>query len=223
MMHETPPRGELAWPSDELTISPREVARLANTGPRGRWHDAVDAAIETARSLASPGARWLRLDADLKLDGMFPGETPVSAIVERGDERWAFAVTIGPALETRVEELFGSTELLEAVLLDAAGSVATEATCDLLQQTLCGGAESERYSPGYCGWSMHGQKMMFSLVEPERLGVELLDTMLMRPLKSVTGVVVRATRELLRVDEAVCAECDARGCTRRRAKFVGNG
>jgi hypothetical protein len=221
MRRNTPPAGELSWPTTELTISASQVARLANTGPRDRWDDAIAAAIEAARSLAQPSGRWARLDADRHPDGLFPDPTPVSAIVEGGDECWLFAVTIGPALETRVEELFAANELLDAVLLDAAGSITAEATCDLLQRALCGDAESERYSPGYCAWDMLGQRAIFDRVQPERLGVELLDTMLMQPLKSVTGVIVRAARETLRVEPAVCAGCDARGCTRRRAKYTG--
>ena len=221
MTRDAPTRGEQAWSARELDISPREVARLANCGPGRKWDDAVAAAIDKTAELAQPRARWLHLDEDTDLERMFPGETPVASITARGDGRWVFVVTIGPALETRVQALFDGAEFLDAVLLDAAGSAAAEATCDRLQETLCREGNCERYSPGYCGWSMQGQKSLFALLEPERLGVELLDTMLMRPLKSVTGVVVRAPRETLRVDPIVCAGCDARGCSRRQAKFGG--
>ena len=220
MTPDTPARGERVWTAGDLTLPAREVARLAGCGPRGRWDDAVATAVEVARGLATPRARWVRAGADVDLETLFPGGTPVARIAERGDACWLFAVTIGPALENRVRALFADHELLDAVLLDAAGSTAAEATCDLLQRAVCPRGSSERFSPGYCGWSLQGQREIFSRVEPDALGMELLDTMLVQPLKSVTGVVVRAAPEDLRVGPERCAACDAQGCSRRQARFV---
>jgi hypothetical protein len=216
--------GELCWDAAALEMSAREVARLAQTGPSGRWDDAIAHAIDEARRWAQPRGRWRRLQSDQDAARMFPGGgTPVAAIAAASEQLWGFAVTIGSALEERVRAAFDAAELLDAVLLDAAGSVACEAACDLLQAAVCPQGTSERYSPGYCHWSVQGQRHMFSLVEPDRVGVELLASMLMRPLKSVTGVVVRASAETLRVPVEVCARCDARGCTRRQAKTTGDG
>jgi hypothetical protein len=214
--------GELRWDATALDIPSPEVARLAQTGPTDRWDEAVAQAIHEARQLARPRGRWCLLEGDLDAARMFPGGTPVAAIAAASERRWVFAATIGSALEERVRALFDAAELLDAVLLDAAGSVAAEAACDLLQSAVCPQGISERYSPGYCHWSIQGQRYLFSLVEPERVGVELLSSMLMRPLKSVTGVVVAASAEVLRVPAAACTRCDARGCARRQAKHAGD-
>lgn len=199
----------------ELELSARAVAKLANAGPLSRCADAVQAAIEEARGLIAPRARWTSV-GDYELDGLFADRTPV-AMIARSGERWGFVATIGEALEKRVQEHFAAARFLEGVLLDAAGSTAAEAIADRVERECTGDATSERFSPGYCSWAMASQPGLFALLEPAALGIELLPSFLMKPLKSVSGIVVTASAEALRVEPASCKVCDARGCTRRQA------
>jgi hypothetical protein len=202
---------------EELVVAPREVARLAGAGPLSGCADAVDAAIAEARTLVSPRARWTEV-ADQELEILFAGDSPVLKIARSG-RRWSFVTTIGLALERRVKEHFDAARFLEGVLLDAAGSAAAEAIADRIEAACTLGATSGRFSPGYCGWTMASQAALFALLEPSEIGVSLSTSFLMRPLKSVSGLVVRATPEQLRVDSRACQACDARGCTRRQAAF----
>jgi len=48
---------------------------------------------------------------------------------------------------------------------------------------------TNRYSPGYCGWNITGQKILFSLLPEYFCGIELTDTCLMLPIKSVSGII----------------------------------
>ena len=52
-----------------------------------------------------------------------------------------------------------------------------------------GEAVTLRYSPGYCGMAITQQRVLFGLVDAEAAGITLLPSMLMRPLKSVSGIV----------------------------------
>jgi cobalamin-dependent methionine synthase I len=150
------------------------------------------------------------------MDGLFEGGTPVEEIAT-GGECWAFVGTIGDDLEACVKEHFQAGEYLRGVLLDAAGSVAVEAVCDLVERACSGEDSSSRFSPGYCMWQLGSQSRLFDLLRPEEIGIGLLPSMLMRPLKSVSGLVVKADREDLVVPAEVCEQCDATGCARRGA------
>jgi hypothetical protein len=204
---------EIAPSPGKLSLPHREVRRLASVGPDPRWDEAIEAGIREARSLVSPRARFRPLDAET-MSGLFAGPTPVEAIARRG-RSWLFVATIGPSLESRVRDRMGRGDLLEGVLLDSCGSVAVEAICELVERECAGGGTSARFSPGYCMWSLDGQRRVFDLLRPEDLGIRLMPSMLMHPLKSVSGVVVQAPSEELLVPDEICDQCDARGCTRR--------
>ena len=200
-----------------LEISPREVARLAKAGPVQGCAEAIDAAVAEACGLMEPRAVWTRLSAD-EAQTLFVEPTPVAGIVEQGP-CWAFLTTIGDALEKRVQEHFAATRFLEGLLLDASGSAAADAMAERIERLCTGDESSERFSPGYCSWVMGGQRPLFALLCPDELGVELLPSFLMQPLKSVSGLIVQAPDDKLRVDPSDCADCAARGCERRQAGY----
>ncbi len=204
---------ELSPPPHALTLDPREVARLAHCGPGRRWDEGIRAGIAEGRALIAPRARWSALDP-ASMACLFTGETPVEAIAGRG-VCWAFVVTIGEAIEARVKGHFEQGRYLQAVILDAAGSVAVEAVCDLVERGCAGEGPSARFSPGYCMWRLENQKTLFALLRPEQIGIRLMSSMIMQPLKSVSGLVVRAgAEEDLIVRPEDCAQCEATGCAR---------
>lgn len=199
----------------------RQVAQLAQCPLEPQWQGNIDAAIAEARSLAHPRARWVELSDD-DLEGLFSTETPIRGIVE-GGRRWALIATIGPELGLAVKRRFDESQFLEAVLLDAAGSVAVEATSDIASAACSDmpgghgdGKGSVRFSPGYCGWDLESQARLFTLLKPEELGIALHSSFLMQPLKSSTGVVVLGDPDLMRVPREHCRSCDAKGCGRRQ-------
>jgi hypothetical protein len=216
-MAENRRHDELVWSQADLRIRPAEVAWLAGAGPQGGCAEVVAEAIAEARDLVTPRGRWTKLSSE-EVEGVFPSHTPVSEIARRG-EVWAFVATVGPVLEEKVRQHFSASCFLEGVLLDAAGSAAAEATAGLVEQECGGGRMSERFSPGYCGWVMDAQTALFELLEPTAFGVELLPGFLMHPLKSVSGIVVRAPSSGLRIAPQYCRQCDAKGCDRRQARY----
>jgi len=74
---------------------------------------------------------------------------------------------------------------------------------------------SNRYSPGYCGWPVSDQHILFSLFPEGFCGIELNGSALMTPLKSVSGVI--GIGPALRREEYDCGICDMQDCVRRRA------
>jgi hypothetical protein len=77
------------------------------------------------------------------------------------------------------------------------------------------------YSPGYCGWHITGQRALFARLKPEEIGIKLTASCLMRPLKSVSGVILAGEREAHLFDDSYpfCDECADRPCRARIASL----
>lgn len=177
--------------------------------PAGRLEQAIDETISRARELLrTAGIYAVGSGSDL------PGST-----VFEGLERVAYCVcTIGPALEEEVTRLSGSDELLQAVVLDAAGSVAAEAVAEYMDQRIQEEAEglglktSCRASPGYGDWDVREQAKLFQIVPAERIGVTLSESAMMIPRKSVSFAIHVAERPERLRSENSCRNCDRMDC-----------
>jgi hypothetical protein len=74
-----------------------------------------------------------------------------------------------------------------------------------------------RYSPGYCGWHISGQRKLFDFLKPETIGISLRESHLMEPLKSVSGVVIvgPAGIHAFQDEYPFCERCKTHGCRER--------
>ncbi len=153
--------------------------------------------------------------------------TPVGDIYFRADRLALFAVTLGEEVSAEIRSRFENGDFAFASMLDAAASVAADNLAEALERRAIawlsvGGAEDPypavlRYSPGYCGWHVSGQRQLFAYLEPERIGITLGESCLMQPLKSVSGVLIAGPREIHLFKDAYpfCAQCETRGCRER--------
>jgi len=73
---------------------------------------------------------------------------------------------------------------------------------------------SNRYSPGYCGWKVDEQQILFRLFPEHPLGVTLSDSSLMIPVKSVSGVV--ASGREVEYHDYSCEGCTMKYCPYRK-------
>jgi cobalamin-dependent methionine synthase I len=73
-----------------------------------------------------------------------------------------------------------------------------------------------RYSPGYCGMDLRQQQNLFRLVPAESIGITLLPSQLMQPMKSVSGIVGLGPKELVGGNLSPCDRCPQVGCHMRR-------
>ena len=118
----------------------------------------------------------------------------------------------------------GRKKFLDEFLADAIGSEIAEATTRALSQRLeqklagRGWAISNSYSPGYCGWPVTDQELLFGLFPPGTCGVELNASNLMLPVKSVSGVIAAGPR--VRKMPYGCAICGKKDCYKNRMKPV---
>ena len=127
-------------------------------------------------------------------------------------------VTIGPKLETVVNEFKLAGDLSRALILDSYGSAAAEATADEAEKIICQKVKtsglkcSRRFSPGYGGWNVAEQKWLFAAVEGDSLGVSLTEGAMMVPRKSVTFAVAIGDHPVEMRNTDVCEYCGMVNC-----------
>jgi len=166
------------------------------------------------------------------LDGLdLPiAETVIGQVYPRADALALYAATVGEPLCERIRELFATNDLARAWMLDAVASAGADRLSDRLAERfrveLAGrGLAHARvlpYSPGYCGWTVRGQRRLFTALGPGEIGVTLNDSCLMSPIKSVSGVLVAGAKEIhrFRPDFPFCDECRTHACGRRMASVL---
>ena len=131
-------------------------------------------------------------------------------------------ITIGEAIEDRIEALFAAREFPLAYMLDSLGSVATEALAEGFLRRLCaerlaqGLKVTSRLSPGYQVWPIEEQRKVFALLPAARIGVQLNPYCIMMPRKSISFA-VGIGPEAKMSGVSPCQACDMRGCDYRRA------
>ena len=80
-------------------------------------------------------------------------------------------------------------------LVDTVASVTEEQATDVLhdhiekQMQMQGLKITNRYSPGYCDWSVSEQHLLFSFLPANFCGITLTESSLMVPIKSVSGII----------------------------------
>ena len=158
-------------------------------------------------------------------EGRNDSSSPLLDMYERADRLGLFAVTLGPRICGEIVTRFKSNDPAIACMLDSMASVAADHLAERVQHRFFArGADQEgakvrglRYSPGYCGWHISGQRALFARLHPESIGITLNDSFLMDPLKSVSGVVVVGPAEIHRFDATYdfCGDCSTLSCRDR--------
>ncbi len=131
-------------------------------------------------------------------------------------------VTIGEAIEQEASRLMNQGHGIQGYILDAIGSCAAESAADSLQAEIEKIARNRklattlRYSPGYCGWDIVEQKILFKAIDASRVGVSLTDSCLMLPRKSISGIIGIGEPGVVAETPCPCEQCDDEDCKARR-------
>ena len=143
----------------------------------------------------------------------------------RGSEAYAlFICTSGTEYEAYLQQLKDNGDMVRVFIADALGSVIAEHCADqmeiCLQESIdkLGWRHTNRFSPGYCGWHVSQQQLLFPLFEGNTCGVSLTESSLMVPIKSVSGII--GLGEKVRKLEYTCGLCDFKQCYKRKSKFA---
>lgn len=105
-----------------------------------------------------------------------------------------FAATLGPQCDQLIRRAQVKDQV-KAAVFQATGAMYIEKCVDLLNEKIKQDAEAQgkttrpRFSPGYGDLSLDVQKSFFRLLPCQRIGLTLMDTLVMSPEKSVTAFV----------------------------------
>ena len=181
-------------------IRPRERNVLGALGlgpgqePSEKVSDLVVQATELFVDLVEPKGMFETITLE-EFENIYPGDglnasrTPLEGIFPEADRMALFVLTLGKSVSQEIEDLFARNDFALAYTLDAIASAGAECAADRLEERfdalVLGDVASYystarlRYSPGYCGWHISGQKKLFERLRARcyrrRAQQELLD------------------------------------------------
>lgn len=204
---------------DELGINPADIYRQM-----GYYGTEPDAAIQQeTQTVIDEVRRWLCPQFCYLVLRHLPAFDMGAIILRqlRGSEAYAlFICTCGKAFESYQQRLQRQGDMVRVFIADSLGSVIAEKCADQLERHLqtsihkLGWHHTNRFSPGYCGWHVSQQQLLFPLFQGNTCGVTLTESSLMLPIKSVSGII--GLGKEVRRHEYTCGLCDFKNCYKRR-------
>ena len=216
----------------KLDLAPREVLRLMGNSHGEPVRKDV---LEMVNHLLAEAADYLcvrgtyavrdvvRVAPDvIELEGCPTFRGPIAGFLSPARRVAIFVVTVGAAVEQAAERCHRDGLAAESFVLHAIGSAAAEAACDAMVEHLWAheirGDESVTapFSPGYCGMPLTEQRTLFSILDTSEIGVTLLPSMMMRPIKSVSGLAGIGLATEVEAHGVPCEHCQIDHCRMRR-------
>lgn len=148
-----------------------------------------------------------------------PG-TVITGYLKKSTAFFLLLATAGEAFDHWMKTLQTEGDIVKLYIADALGSAIAEATAAKArlylseQAGILGCNTSNSYSPGYCGWDVAEQKILFSLLPENFCRIRLTESSLMLPIKSVSAVV--GIGKELQHHPYGCAICRKTDCFKRR-------
>ena len=214
----TDPSGLMRWLAACPPIDPNRILRVHGYREQGRIRLPIRASAEAmakrAPELVDARGCWRRVSIEARGHGelSLPGGVLLSCpafdrLLDGATEIVAFVVTLGARFDEEVIAMMEAFEPLDALFLETAGRLAVERLTRLLAADIGRRLRPEgltlgaRLGPGYTYrmdgqqdekarvmWPLEQQHQLFALFGSSRLPVELMQSAVMRPKMSRSGV-----------------------------------
>jgi hypothetical protein len=125
----------------------------------------------------------------------FDVKSIVSNQIRKAERAALFLCTAGPGIEKWSKAQMAAGDLMKGYVIDVIASEIVEKAIDKIHDNLeqemkaLGFGVTDRYSPGYCGWQVSEQQLLFSFFPDNYCGIQLSESSLMYPIKSVSGMI----------------------------------
>jgi hypothetical protein len=221
---------------DELEVSTDIIEKFMGYQP-GQAPEPIpqliNEVLDTAHDLCDIRGGYIikqdiEVDRDEKIMRINGTEFEVKKIItnqlRKMDAAALFVCTAGSGIGDYSKELMHEGDFIKGYIADVVGSEIVESAMDKIQADLEMQMESrglhitDRYSPGYCGWSVAEQHKLFSFFPKDFCGITLTASSLMQPIKSVSGVI--GVGENVRRKGYVCNMCDMVNCIYREKREI---
>ncbi len=167
--------------------------------------------------IVSVAAEIYRSDG-LLVDGTFyTMQSRITSHLRKAEKAALFVCTIGEAMDDWAASLFSMGDGVTGHFVDTIASLIVENAADYLhryikEQVLSHSLRvTNRYSPGYCGWSVAEQHLLFASIPAKSCGVTLTESALMIPKKSVSGIIGIGTA--VNEEDYFCNQCRNSSCS----------
>lgn len=215
-----------------LVLSVEDIAREIGYGeipPEEDIQELIASLLARVATLATPRYAFQIFEGEARKDCVCirdsdPLETGsvLTSLLQNSTRFALFAATVGENFRTYQEEVNSENNILKSYLLDVIGTCAVEKTGDCLETSLKEiiGEEkhTNRFSPGYCGWHLSGQRTLFRLMGGTPCGITLSDVCLMNPIKSISGIIGVGTDVVQ--NKYGCHYCEMKTCYKRKRKGI---
>lgn len=161
-------------------------------------------------------------DGIILYKNFFKTEKIITSQLNKIENAAIFVATIGSVIESWIKELNEKGNLALSYIADIIASEAVENVANILHDHIkrkmsnLGLNVTNRYSPGYCNWSVSEQHKLFALLPHNFCGVSLKESALMIPIKSISGIIGIGKNAKWR--DYLCEKCGVKDCTYRIKK-----
>lgn len=220
---------EVTIPCNDISIDKSEIEFSLgydeNSIP-SHFSDMIDEIIMQIPELCSIKAGYKLVDVNKSVDRndgleignkFFQLDRIVTGQIKKSEKAALFACSIGKGLELWSSQLMKEGEPVLSFMVDAVASVTVEAIANSLHEHIGMKMKemnlyiTNRYSPGYCNWSVAEQHLLFSFFPQNFCGIKLTDSALMLPVKSISGIIGVGAE--VRYQEYLCDRCGVKDCT----------
>ena len=153
---------------------------------------AVSALVEPAVAWDTFPVQEMRHEKVILANGKRIGNGPVTTVMGGAEQLTIGVCTIGPKITERSHAYRDRGEAVRSMLLDQLGSLAVGQLSQLFYRQLEMDAASQGLhistylSPGESEWSVRDQAVIFDLLDATQIGVSLTESLLMKPIKSLS-------------------------------------
>jgi hypothetical protein len=229
---------EFAYSFKDLTLSQKYLSEMLGF-PDGIFPEPFDGYVTEALQQAGElteikGAICVLEDAKFSPENnsLFIDETElgigktVSMELRNSSNFALFICTAGPEISRQSQKMLQGDNPVLGYILDVLGSMLVESAADLLQNEIRRIASEKemkitnRYSPGYCKWSVADQHKLFSFFPENCCGICLTESALMNPVKSVSGII--GMGKSVKFREYTCDLCSQTNCFHRSFQKINN-
>ena len=150
------------------------------------------------------------------------GGEDIRKVIEKSEKVVLIAATLGIYVDKLIRK-WQITDMAQAVVIDSMASVAIEQFMDKIELELSkrysGYYFTNRFSPGYGDYPLEKQKEIIKLLNTEKkLGLNLTESLMLNPTKSVTAVIGMGKEEIKEKSSCTskCSRCKNKNCPYRR-------
>lgn len=213
----------------ELNIEEDDIIRLLESGtsePSEQLLASLKEEIKAFRTYVRPEIWWKKIYIKkveknrviLENSVVFHGEF-IAKKLKSCSYVVVLVSTIGSEIDDIIQKAFDGGNYLKGIIIDNIGTVSVEKINKIFWKRLADGVKGTntgitgRLSPGEAVWPITEQEKIFQCFNDDELDVKLLESFLMVPFKSISGVYGFGEGIGIKSFEHICSECTMENCS----------